>query len=899
MGEHYYNLPGEQVLESLQARLEGLHEQEVKHRRARYGHNALPEEKKFSIFGLLIQQFKSTLTYILLIAAGISFLLGDIVDMWVILAAVILNVIVGFIQEFRAQRTLEKLRKVVTSYTSVKRGGHEHKIESDELVPGDIVILRAGDKVPADIRILKQTDLKIDEASLTGESFPIEKTTDALPSAVILAERKNMAFMGTTVVTGSATGVVTATADQTELGHIARLIKTTEQEETPLQHKLSRLAKWLGIIILILSAIIFALGLVLGYDIREIFTTAVALSVAAIPEGLVVVVTVILAIGMQRILRQHALVRKLVAAETLGSTTVICTDKTGTLTEGEMRVVRIITHDKKLDSTKHTEPGTAEAEPVASYFAALKTGVLASDAYIENPDEAMEHRTVIGMPTEKAIVMAASQAGIDLDKLRAENPRLEVVPFSSERKFMATLNQNTKKEKTIYCKGAPEVILRHTTRIDLDGKIDTLDSKKRDKLRREYETLSSQGMRLLAFSYKQVAQDYAGIEEDEKLLNDMVFVGFAVIKDPLREGAKETIETCLMAGIRPVMITGDHRLTAQAIAKELGLLHEDDNIIEGDAFATLNEDELRDRIAVFSVYARVSPKDKLRIIDAWQHKDEVVAMTGDGVNDAPALKSADIGVALGSGTDVAKETADMVLLDNNFKTIVAAVEQGRIIYENIKKVILYLLSDSFTEMVIIVGALSLGWPLPLLAAQILWINLITDGFPNIALTFEPGDKNIMQQPPVSSKTPILDKEIKIIVVIVSLVTGVIALGVFYWFWQMTGDLDKARTMVFTAIAVDSLFYVFSCRSLKNPIYKIKFFSNKYLIASVIMAFALQLVAIYTPFFQNIFKVTPLNLSEWVLVFIYGTITIITTELIKYLYNKFTGRDKAASYNHGK
>jgi len=883
MSGNYYNLSIEEVYKSLKTPEGGLSDNNVQKRLEQYGFNKLPAEKPFSLWLLFLRQFQSTLIYILLIAAVISFFLHDYVNMWVILAAVGLNVIVGFIQEFRAQRALEKLRKVVTRYATVKRDGHEVQIETDSLVPGDVVVLKAGDKVPADIRLIKKADFKVNEASLTGESFPVKKTIEALPSAVIVAEQKNMVFMGTTVVAGSAEGIVAYTGKQTQLGKIATLIKSTKEDPTPLQRKLTSLGKTLGVIILSISFVIFLVGIILKYDFKEMFTTAVALAVSAIPEGLVVVVTVILAIGMQRILKQGSLVRKLIAAETLGSVTVICTDKTGTLTEGVMKVARIITHNHNLDTASfkinESEKGTAQK----TYFVALKVGLLCSNAYIENPQAALEHKIVIGSPTEKALVYAAQQAGIDQDAVRGKNPRIEEIPFDSDKKYMVTLHHDKNDKKTIYYKGAPEKILGQSSRIDLDGKIEGLTPKRRSKIQREYEQLSREGLRILALAYRSVEKNYKSMHQDEKLFSDVVFVGFVGIKDPLRQEAAVTIEQCKQAGIRPIMLTGDHKLTAQAIAKELDLPSGEQNVIEGEKFEKFDEKELAKKISDISVYARINPQDKLRIVDAWQEKGEVVAMTGDGVNDAPALKSADIGVALGSGTDVAKETADLVLLDNNFRTIIRAIKEGRIIYNNIKKVILYLMSDSFTEMIVIIGGLLLGWPLPLLAAQILWINLISDGFPNIALTMELGDKDIMKQKPVSPKKSIVDYETKFLIILISVLSGVLALGIFYWVWKSTGDLEKARTMTFGAVAVNSLLYVFSCRSLRTFIWQRMMFSNKYLLVAVVLGFLLQLTAMYVPFFQNVFQTVSLSFADWMVVFSVGFVDIIAIEITKWLF----------------
>ncbi|XOU94536.1 MAG: cation-translocating P-type ATPase [Candidatus Kerfeldbacteria bacterium] len=887
-----YNLSAGEVLKKYKVSNDGLSDHDVNERFEKYGPNKLPEEKPFSIWVIFIGQFKSTLIYILLIAAVISFVLDDIVNMWVILAAVGLNVVVGFFQEFRAQRALESLRKVVTRHAIVRRNGHETEVETVNLVPGDIVILKAGVNIPADIRLIKSADLKVNEASLTGESLPVNKKIEALPSAVIIAEQKNMVFMGTTIVTGSAEGVVVHTGSETEIGKIASLIKDTKEEETPLQKKLSKLGKNLGIIILVLSLVVFLTGVILNYEVKEMFAVAVAIAVAAIPEGLVVVVTVILAIGMQRILKHDALVRKLIAAETLGSVSVICTDKTGTLTEGEMRVAKIITHNRSLDTANYKINFAEEDISHHTFFSVLKIGLLASDAYVENPSKNLDHASVVGSPTEKALVLAAYQAGFDQDKVRKENPRLEEIPFDSDKKYMVTLHQDQKGNKTIYLKGAPEIILGNSVKIDLDSKIETLTSSRKKKVEEEYKKLSQEGLRILAIAYRKVKKDYSNIHGDKDLFSELVFVGFVGIKDPLRKNAASTIKLCQEAGIRPVMLTGDHKLTAQAIAKELNLPADDHNIIEGSEFSKFTKEELEKRITEISVYARISPHDKLRIVDAWQERGEVVSMTGDGVNDAPALKSADIGVALGSGTDVAKETASMVLLDNDFSTIIKAVEQGRIIYANLKKVILFLMAGSFTEMIVIIVGLFFGWPLPMLAAQILWLNLVTDGFPDIALTMEPGEKGIMKQSPIPPNQPIIDREIKFIIILISALTGLLSLGLFYWVWKSTGDLEKARTMTFTAVALSSLMYVFSCRSLKSSIFKVGIFSNRYLLAAVFVGLLLQLIAIYLPFFQNIFQTVSLNIADWGIILLLGGLAIFGIEISKWLFlHKFIAYKK--------
>ncbi|MFC1687584.1 cation-translocating P-type ATPase, partial [Patescibacteria group bacterium] len=623
-----------------------------------------------------------------------------------------------------------------------------------------------------------------------------------------------------------------------------------------------------------------------------ILVPAVAVAVAAVPEGLVVIMTVILAIGMQRILRQGSLVRKLVAAETLGSTTVICTDKTGTLTEGIMRVVKVVTHDR------HTDMGPAsqvqESKSFAgspSYFLALRIGMIGSNAFIENPEARFEHRVIIGTPTEQALVHAASQASINQEALKKEFPRLEELPFDSEKKYMVTLNEDTRHHRILFIKGAPEIILDKASKLEVDGKELELRLSRRGKLTEEYKELSRQGLRLLAVGYKKVDKGYEKINQQDDLVDGMTIVGFMAMKDPLREDTRQTIELCQEAGIRPVMITGDHRLTAMAIAQELGLPSKEENVIEGAQFEKLNSKELKKQVEKISVYARVNPQDKLRIVNALQSRGEVVAMTGDGVNDAPALKTADIGLALGSGTDVAKDTADIVLLDNHFKTIVRAVEEGRIIFNNIKKVILYLMSDSFTEIIIIGTSLFIGiigtgsFPLPLLATQILWINLITDGFPNIALTLEPADRDVMKDKPVPLNQPIVTSHMWSLVAIVSLVTGIATLILFTIIYRTTGDIDLARTVAFTAVAIDSLLYVFSIRSMRKPIWNKNFFTNPYLLVAVALGFGLQLLAIYMPFFQRIFHTVPLTLGHWFDLLLVSLAAIVAIEISKMVFNR--------------
>lgn len=878
-------LSAQKIFHLLKTQPEGLSAVEVAKRHHTFGPNRLPEPPRASTLKIFLSQFKSSFIIILMVAALISYGLGDHIDAGVIIAAVAINVILGFVQEAKAQRALEQLRKIVTYQAIVFRGGREQTVATEMLVPGDIVVLNAGDKIPADMRLFSVQDLEINEAALTGESAPAEKNTKPLHPGTVLAERTNMVYTGTVVTKGSGRGIVMATGSQTEIGQIAALLKSTPEMLTPLQRKLGRFSRWLATFVLILSALITVFGYSLGIPFVEIFTIAVALAVAAIPEGLIVSVTVILAISMQRILKRHGLVRKLVAAETLGSATVICTDKTGTLTTGQMQVVKIITSDNDflIGSHQHNSNIT-RPEHFSNYMRSLEIGVISNDAFIINPQDEMHDWKVMGNLTERALLMAGIQVGIDTDALRRKYSRLAELPFDSERKFMATLHKDTKQKNIMFIKGAPEKILHFSKQLAIDGKTQTLSAETKQKLERKFSELSRQGLRILALAYKTTAADYKHIEEkDITTADDFVFLSFIGIKDPLRANAKRTVKAAQKSGIRVVMITGDNRLTAQAIATELGLPAKMEAIMEGEHLTQISDAELARNVRKYSVYARVTPQDKLRIVKAWQSHGEVVAMTGDGVNDSPAMKKADIGVALGSGTAVTKETADLVILDDNFETIVHAVEEGRSIFDNIRKVTLYLLSDSFSEIILVVLALIAGIPLPLAAVQILWINLVTDGFPNLALTVEPKEAGIMEEKPVSIREPLLHQESRVLIALISVVMGISNFALFYWYWHTTGDIELSQTMVFASLGVNSLIYVFSIRSLRRSIFQQKIFSNMWLVLAVFGGLFLQLGAIYLPFLQNIVETVPLGINAWGIIAILSVINISIIEIVKRVY----------------
>ena len=885
---NWHALSVEEVLKKLKTTRQGLSNEEFKKRLKRFGPNKLPEEKPLSRLAIFLDQFKSPLIYILLAAGLISFLLREFIDSGVIFAAVVINTIVGFVQENKAERALSELKKMVSYKAKVLRESQELEIDSSQIVPGDIILLEAGDKILADGRLIEINNFKVNEAPLTGESIPVAKVIKKLEKDIPVIDRENMVYMGTTVLTGKARAVVTSVGVKSYFGHIASLIRGTKEEKTPLQKKIADLSKILGLGILGICSGILLIGLFAGRAFFEMFMMAVAIAVSAIPEGLLVGVTVVLTIGMQRILKHRALVRKLIAAETLGATTVICADKTGTLTQGKMQVSQILTfNEKNADFEKNQE----------SHTLVLKIGMLCNNAVIENPDDELEKWKIHGEPTEKALLLAATQSGLSKKILEKEESRLDEIPFNEGRKFMATLHYGkrhsshkgspSEQSYNIYIKGAPEKILEMSSYLDVDGVREKLNPKKIKKLENKYENLAKRGLRVLAVAYTKlkIKNQKSKIEKED--LKDIIFVGFVALKDPLRKEAKEAIQSCRKAGIRPVIITGDHRLTARTIAQELGLPSDRKNILEAENLEKMSDAELRGKVKNISIYARVTPYDKLRIVDAWQAKGEVVAMTGDGINDAPALKSADIGIALGDASDAAKETSDMILLDNNFKTIVRAVEEGRVIFANIRKIILYLLSDSFSEIFIISASLILSlfirdFPLPLLAAQILWINVITDGFPNIALTVEPKEKEIMDEPPRKKTEPLLNLEIKVLIGLISLITAVSAFGLFYLYWQ-GGDLEKARTITFTVLGIDSLLYIFSCRSLKHSIFQKNVFSNKYLILAVIAGGFLQLAAIYSPILQKVFRTVPLNIWDWVIILMVCFGVIVAVEAVKYIF----------------
>lgn len=873
----FYNLSKEETLKHLDTTDVGLTSKEVTRRHSYYGFNKLPEEATAPWFKVLFSQFKSPLVAVLVVAAIVSFSLNEPFDGISVMAAVFIQVTVGFIQEFRAQRSLAALKRVISLSARVVRDGKEQVVPAQELVPGDIIQLQAGDKISADVRLFEVHDFEVNEAALTGESEPILKQIETLDSnKVDLAEQVNMAFTGTVATKGNAIGVVSYTGTFTQIGKIAQMIKKTKDESTPLQKKLTSFSKKISVIVVIIALLILVFGYFVEGNFTKMFTVAVAVAVSAIPEGMAVAVTIILAVGMKRILNRKALVRKLLAAETLGSTNVICTDKTGTLTEGNMQITDIITwhHDFDVNRDSHSN-----IEGGDELLFALRIGLLCNDAKVQNIDDTISKWVISGNLTERALLMAGSQIGLHLKQLQKEAPRIDAIPFDSSIKYMATLHREAQ-GRMLYVKGAPEIVTDMCGQVKIDGKAVPFDEGKRKQYEEKFIELSKKGLRIIALAYKHT-EGTTEIQPTD--LQDLVFVGYVGIKDPLRKEAKDTVAKCKMAGIATVMITGDHKLTAQAIAKELGMKFGEENIMEGKELDSISEHELNKRVKDIAVYARVTPEHKLRIVHAWQANEMVVAMTGDGINDSPAIKAADIGIALGSGTDVAKETADMVILDDNFDSIVAAVEEGRGIFDNIKKTVLYLMSDSFSEVILVLGSIILGLPMPITAAQILWINLVDDSFPSLAMTQEPKEPESMKEPPRGRKAEIMDREMKIIIVIISSITGLMNLGRFYYIYSTTGDLDLARTVVFLSLGIDSLLYMFSVRSMRKMIWQKSIMSNPWLIGAFVMGIIFQIIPIYVPFLQPFINTVPLNFENWMLALLPSIVVIVSIEATKYFF----------------
>ncbi|MCS7239653.1 MAG: cation-translocating P-type ATPase [Candidatus Bipolaricaulota bacterium] len=909
--QNWHALETEEVLRRLGVDPQrGLSSGEAQARLKKHGPNVLPEAPPTPFWKRVLEQLKGFVILILLVATVISMALGDWIEAGAILAIVILNAFIGAIQESRAEQALQSLKKMAAPEAQVLRDGVRQTIPARELVPGDIVLLEAGSIVPADLRLLETAQLRVDESSLTGESVPVDKdASSALLQDTALADQVNMAFLGTTVVYGRGTGVVVATGSNTVLGEIAGVIEEP-QEETPLQRRLEELGRVLGVLILIVCGVVFLVEVLrdphlpllwregfLAYlrasqhELLGFFIIAVSLAVAAVPEGLPAVVTLCLAAGMREMLRRHALVRRLPSVETLGSATVICADKTGTLTQNQMTVTNIWVDGDLVAVTGqgykpdgqfllNGHPVDPQKHPLL--LSALWLGLVCNDAELREENGAYR---IVGDPTEGALLVAALKAGLSRDTI----VRVSELPFDSERKRMTTIHLAASSPLTLTTpyvaavKGAPDVVLAHCSALATKDGPRPLGASERERISRANEELAGQGLRVLAVAYRPLPAVPEELRPEE-IEQDLIFLGLLGMQDPPRPEVAEALATARRAGLRTIMITGDHVATAVAIAKQIGLLRPNGRVISGSELDRMSDEELVRVIDEVDVFARVSPHHKVRIVEALRARGEIVAMTGDGVNDAPALKRADIGIAMGiAGTDVAKATADMVLLDDNYASIVAAVEQGRVIYANIRKTVYYLLSCNFAEIAIIFFAVLLGWPAPLTAIQLLWLNLLTDGAPALALGMEPAEPGIMERPPRSPKEKIINREMVggVFFQAGALTAAVLGLFAFAYHGAWREDAD---TLAFVTLVVAELFRAYAARSEWVPLVKVGLFTNRWMQWAFVTSVALLLLVVYTPPLRAVFNTLPLTLPMWAAILPLSLVPFLVVEARKILLN---------------
>ena len=922
----WYTKSREEVLNDLNSSENGLSEDQAQERREKYGRNELEERGLRSPLAVLASQFTEIMVIVLLIAAAISFVIGETTDAIMIMIIVILNAILGFTQEYRAEKAMAALKKLSVPTVRVRRSGQIKEVDATGLVPGDIVLFEAGDRVPADCRVVESINLRVEEAALTGESVPVDKTEKAFKEDNLpLGDRKNMMFMGTAVTYGRGAGVVVNTGMSTELGNIADMLQSVTEEKTPLQRKMAELGKWLAIAAFVLVAVVFAVGVWRGGAIEEMFLTAVSLAVAAVPEGLPAVVTIALALGAQRMVKRQALIRKLPAVETLGSVTTICSDKTGTLTENRMTVTVLDVAGSRMDLTTHMERSGAtlskEATPIVQpdqdIALLLAGGALANDATLQPNEDSSGYHT-IGDPTEGALVVAAARLGLWKEKLDQYLPRVSEIPFTSERKRMTTLHecQAFSEERmeepcvalmnslpnikyVMFTKGAVDSLLEICDRVWTEGEIEPLNEEWRSRIEVANDNLAQEGMRVLGVAMRFF--DSALQETEEKELEQKeIFIGLTGMIDPPRPEVRNAVAECRTAGIRPVMITGDHPLTALNIARDLGIVQASDEqenrklVITGQQLANMSADELKDVVGDVSAYARVSPEHKVKIVEALKKKGEIIAMTGDGVNDAPALKRSDIGVAMGiTGTDVSKEASDMVLLDDNFATIVNAVEEGRTIYDNIRKFVKYTMSSNIGEIFVMLVAPLLNLPIPLNAIQILWINLVTDGLPGLALGIEPTAPDTMKRPPHPPNESVLARGLGTYMIWVGPLMGLVALlpELLVSFTTLNFNENVWGTMVFTTLALAQMGNALAIRSDRLTLLQLGIFTNPALIGAVVLTFALQMAVVYVPFLQNIFSTTALSVGQLLLSLGLSTIVFFTVEMVKWIRQLKQGKAK--------
>jgi Ca2+-transporting ATPase len=885
---HWHKKDLKEAYQILNTSQEGLSSKESAERLDKYGFNVLKEIKKKTVFMMFLDQFKDFMIMVLIAAAVVSGIIGELVDTIAIIVIVILNAIIGFVQEYRAEKAMKALKAMSAPSALALRDNSFISVPASELVPGDIVMLEAGRIVPADMRLTEAARLKIEEAALTGESIPVEKSNELLPEESIpIGDRINMAFKGTTVSYGRGTGIVTSTGMQTELGKIATLIQEEDEVKTPLQKRLAKFGQRLGIIVLAICAIVFITGLMRGEAALLMFLTAISLAVAAIPEALPAVVTISLAIGAKKMVRQNALVRKLPAVETLGSVTYICSDKTGTLTMNRMTVDEIYINGEIVKGSEirmqgaEPETGSLEGEDSLSMF--MTSMAVSNDAVMDKDG------SVIGDPTEVALFEIAQKNGFDKTGLEKQFQRIAEIPFDSDRKRMTTFHRTSDGRIISFTKGALESILDNSSDVYSEKDIINLNEEMRNSITDSNKNMANDGLRTLALAMRQwdVLPDDITPDTAE---NHLTFLGAAGLLDPPREEANEAVSVCKTAGIKPVMITGDHPLTAKTIARRLGIIDDREEVITGQDLDELTMDEFEDKVEHIRVYARVAPEQKIKIVRALQDKGEFVAMTGDGVNDAPALKRADIGVAMGvTGTDVSKEASHMILLDDNFATIIKAVKEGRRIFDNIRKFIKYTMTSNSGEIWTIFLPPFLGLPIPLLPIHILWINLVTDGLPGLALAVEPAEDEIMKKPPRHPKESIFAHGLGYHLFWVGLLMGSVSIFTQAWFMKTGGT--HWQTMVFTVLSLSQMGHVLAIRSDKESLFKIGLLSNKPLLGAVFLTFLLQMATIYIPFLNPVFKTAPLTAGELFVTLVLSSFVFIAVEIEKWFLRR---RERATS-----
>ncbi len=893
--DNSYQQSPQQVAETLKLEIEtGLTDTQVKDRLEQYGKNELIEKGSTSVWALLYAQLAEPLVIILLLAAGLSAALGKIPEFIAISAIVVLNALLGVFQEYRAEQAIAALKKMSQPNVRVRRNGKSVEIEASEIVPGELILLEAGNVIPADARILEAHNLRVQEASLTGESYAVDKIAHALSGENLpLGDRKNMLYMGTNIAYGRGEAIVTGTGMQTELGKVADMLQSVDSGKSPLQKRMNELGRVLFYAAFVVMAIAVGIGLYTGQELQAVLLNAVAIAVAVVPEGLPAVVTISLALGAQRMLSRRALIRKLPAVETLGSVTVIASDKTGTLTENKMTVKVIDVAGNTLDTTTAIQSDTIEDAPSdPQQKLLLVASALANDSqFVEGQ--------LIGDPTEGAMLAAAEHYSFKRDELDLKYPRVAEVPFSSERKRMTTIHRSDGKTLSLlddevqpyiaFAKGAPDGLLDICNRVYAEGQIQPLDDKLRSRIEISNNKLAGEGLRVLGVAFR--ALDAYDPENTEYVEQDMVFIGLVGMIDPPRPEVVDAVATCRTAGIRPVMITGDHPMTALAIAKEIGIAGEGAEVITGRELANINDEELRQRVDSVSVYARVAPEHKLRIVQALRDNGNVVAMTGDGVNDAPALKQADIGVAMGiTGTDVSKEASDMVITDDNFATIVQAAEEGRAIYDNVRRFVKYLLASNTGELFVLLAAqLVSGMTIPLTTLQILWMNLITDGIPALALGLENAEDDAMQRAPYAPNESVLGRGLGRHILLIGGTLGILALGLAIWAFQ--GNILAANgapawnTMVFMTLTMAQMGHALGLRSHTKSLFSMNPFSNRILVAAVVSTLILQLLAIYLPFFNDVFGTNPLTIGQLALCMVLSTVVFVVVEIEKFLMRR--------------